>query len=129
MTEKKDTEKPKRLPHARRKKKSEEISPKIESVRGSLMAQYKSCGRANCRCSKGSKHGPFFYHVWYVRGRRHKRYVRKADLEQTKAGIEALRAQMQKRQEEVAEIKAILRENRETHRRLYAILRLGGFNL
>jgi len=93
------------------------------------MAQYKSCGRDNCRCARGYKHGPFFYHVWYVRGRRHKRYARKADLGRIESGIEALRAQKRKRQEEAAEIKALLRENRETHRRLYAILRLGGITI
>ena len=57
------------------------------------------------------------------------RGLKKADLEAIKAGIEALRAQKRKHQEEAAEIKAMLRENRETHRRLYAILRLGGLEL
>ena len=93
------------------------------------MAQYKCCGRDNCRCAKGYKHGPFFYHVRYVEGIRYKTYVKKADLERVRASIEALRAQKRKRQEEAAELQAILRGNRETQRRLYAILRLGGLKL
>jgi hypothetical protein len=77
----------------RREKKSAEISPKIQPVRGSLMAQYKRCGRVNCRCAKGFKHGPFFYHVWYVQGIRYKTYVKKADFDRLNAGIGAFRAQ------------------------------------
>jgi hypothetical protein len=28
---------------------------------GSLGAVYQRCGRANCHCVKGEKHGPVFY--------------------------------------------------------------------
>jgi hypothetical protein len=28
---------------------------------GSLGAVYRRCGRANCHCAKGEKHGPVFY--------------------------------------------------------------------
>ena len=113
----------------RREKKSEEMSPKIQPIRGSLMAQYKHCGRDNCHCAKDFKHGPFFYHVWYVQGIRYKAYVKKADFDRIKAGIEAFQAQRREQQQSRAEIKAILRENREAHRNLYAILRLRGFKL
>jgi len=30
-------------------------------LRASLVERYLTCGRANCRCSKGHKHGPFYY--------------------------------------------------------------------
>jgi hypothetical protein len=113
----------------RREKKSKEISPKIQPIRGSLMTQYKRCGRDNCRCANGCKHGPFFYHVWYVQGIRYKTYVKKPDFDRIKAGIEAFQAQKREKQQFKAEIKSILRENREAHRNLYAILRLRGFNL
>lgn len=113
----------------RRRKKSKEISPKIQPIRGSLMAQYKRCGRGNCRCANGFKHGPFFYHVWYVQGTRYKSYVKKADLDRINTGIEAFQAQKREQQQSKAEIEAILRENREAHRTLYAILRLRGFKV
>jgi hypothetical protein len=53
----------------------------------------------------------------------------KADFDRIKAGIEAFRREKRRQQQERAEIKTILRENREAHRNLYAILRLRGFKL
>ncbi len=112
-----------------RKKKSKEISPKIEPIRGSLMAQYKRCGRVNCRCAKGFKHGPFFYHVWYVKGIRYKAYVKKTDLDRIKVGIEAFRTERRKQQQSAANLLTLLREMREESRRVNAILRLRGFKI
>src|ERR1017187_8700937 len=34
-----------------------------ELVRASYVLQYLSCGKANCRCRRGFKHGPFYYLV------------------------------------------------------------------
>jgi hypothetical protein len=113
----------------RRTKKTEEISPKIEPIRGSLMAQYKRCGNRNCRCAKGFKHGPFFYHVWYVQGIRYKSYVKKADFDRIKAGIAAFRAQRRERQRSAVELKTMLQEIREASRNVYAILRSRGFKI
>ncbi len=113
----------------RREKKSVEISPKIQPVRGSLMAQYKRCGRVNCRCAKGFKHGPFFYHVWYVQGIRYKSYVKKADFDRIQAGIEAFRAQRREQQQADAELRTMLQEIKEASRNIYAILRLRGFKI
>src|SRR3984957_301636 len=37
--------------------------PPIEQiVRGSLMETYKRCGRPNCHCGDGPRHGPKRYH-------------------------------------------------------------------
>jgi hypothetical protein len=113
----------------RREKNSRELSPKIQPIRGSLMAQYKRCGRANCRCASGSKHGPFFYHVWYAQGTRHKSYVKKADLVRISAGIEAYRTQRREQRQSAEEMKSLAREIREANRNVRAILRLRGFKL
>ena len=113
----------------RRENNSAEISPKIEPIRGSLMAQYKRCGRVNCRCARGIKHGPFFYHVWYVQGIRYKSYVKKADFDRINAGIEAFRAQRREQHQADAELRTMLREVKEASRNVYAILRLRGFKL
>ena len=129
LTEKKDTRKQNHLPRSRAKNNSEEISPKIEPIRGSLMAQYKCCGRDNCRCAKGYLHGPFFYHVRYVEGIRYKTYVKKADFERIKAGIEAFRARKRKQRESAAEQRTMLREFRDARRSVYAILRLRGVKI
>ena len=93
------------------------------------MAQYKRCGRDNCRCAKGFKHGPFFYHVWYVQGIRYKSYVKKADFDRINAGIEAFQAQRQQQQQSAAELTNMLREIREANCNVYAILRLRGFKV
>ncbi len=30
-------------------------------IRGSLIERYKQCGKSNCHCNEGSKHGPTYY--------------------------------------------------------------------
>ena len=30
-------------------------------IKGSLVEQYKVCGKKGCRCQKGEKHGPYYY--------------------------------------------------------------------
>jgi len=92
------------------------------------MAQYERCGSDYCRCSKGFKHGPVFYYVWYAQGTRYKSYVKKADFDRIKAGIEAFRAQKREQQRSAAELKSMLREIREASRTIDAILRLRGFS-
>ena len=93
------------------------------------MAQYKSCGRCNCRCSKGFKHGPFFYHVLYVQGIRYKSYVKKAEFDRINSGIEAFRAQRREQQNADEELRTMLKEIKEASRNVYAILRLRGFKV
>lgn len=110
-------------------KKSGSFTPKIEPLQGGILTQFKRCGRSNCKCVSGSLHGPYYYRVWMLRGIRFKSYVRKADFDRIKAGIEAFQAQRRAQQQEREEIKTILRENRETRRYLNAILRLRGFNI
>ena len=82
------------------------------------MAQYKGCGRVNCRCAKGFKHRPFFYHVWYVQRIRYKSYVKKAEFDRINAGIEAFRAQrrgqFRKGKELLNLLSVIRREQRHT---------------
>lgn len=109
----------------RHEKKSESFTPKIEPLRGGILEQFKRCGRSNCKCVNGSLHGPYYYRVWMARGIRYKSYVKKADFDRIKAGIEAFHAKKRDR----AEIQTILRENREARRYLNAVLRLRGFKL
>ena len=49
---------------------AEEIArtlPKI--LRGSVHAQWVTCGKPGCRCSRGHLHGPYLYLFWRERGR------------------------------------------------------------
>jgi hypothetical protein len=63
------------------------------------------------------------------KGIRYKTYVKKADFERIKAGIEAFRAQKREQQESAAEVRTMLREIRDARRSVYAILRLRGVKI
>ena len=36
--------------------------PVAETLRGSLIERYLTCGNPNCKCARGQRHGP----VWYL---------------------------------------------------------------
>lgn len=58
------------------------VSPETdaaEGLPGCVIAQYRRCGRANCRCAGGPPHGPYFFHYWRETGRARKRYVTRLD--------------------------------------------------
>jgi len=38
------------------------LPPAEETLRGSLVERYVSCGNPDCRCARGQRHGP----VWYL---------------------------------------------------------------
>ena len=38
------------------------LPPLQEILRGSLMERYLTCGKPDCRCARGERHGP----VWYL---------------------------------------------------------------
>lgn len=46
----------------RRKGLAELLPPATETLRGSLIERYVTCGNDGCKCAKGDKHGP----VWYL---------------------------------------------------------------
>lgn len=52
---------------------------------GAVCAQYKRCGKPNCKCARGELHGPYFYHFRWSGGRVVKEYVRLSDVEQVRA--------------------------------------------
>ena len=63
------------------------LSPKIVPLPGSLQLEWRSCGKAACRCARGEPHGPYFYRYWYEAGRRRKRYVPRRHVAFVMAGI------------------------------------------
>ena len=38
------------------------LPPLREVLRGSLMQRYLTCGKPDCRCARGKRHGP----IWYL---------------------------------------------------------------
>lgn len=60
-------------------------------VPGSLIKRYTTCGRANCRCQQGEKHGPFWYLSRRFEGRTRLTYVREEKLEEVQLLVERYR--------------------------------------
>ena len=61
---------------------------------GFLTTQYVTCGNPNCKCTRGERHGPYWYRFWYDHDRRQrKEYVRKGDLVAVQAAIAAQQAE------------------------------------
>jgi hypothetical protein len=79
------------------------LSPDL--VRASYVRQYLTCGKKNCRCRRGFKHGPFFYLVQCLGTGRVRKFLLKtpAQRKQARAGI-AAHLKLQRR---LAELSAI----------------------
>jgi hypothetical protein len=87
----------------------QKVLPKM--LRGTVCAQWVRCGRKNCRCARGHRHGPLFYRFWQEGGKVRKQYVRRADLELVRAQCEArrqFRRELVASQQEFRQMKAFL---------------------
>src|SRR3569833_1875314 len=62
----------------------EALSGKTPSLRGSVQAEYKRCGKIICRCATGAPHGPYHYLVASMNGKLTKKYVRSRELDTVK---------------------------------------------
>ena len=60
-------------------------------LRASYVKQYLTCGKKNCRCQRGFKHGPFYYLVQCLGTGRMKKFLLKTpdQRKQPRAGIVA----------------------------------------
>jgi hypothetical protein len=66
------------------------LPPLRDILRGSLSERYLTCGKPDCRCARGERHGP----VWYLSvslDQRHRRgtTVPAAQLAEVRRGIES----------------------------------------
>ena len=79
------------------------LSPDL--VRASYVRQYLTCGKKNCRCRRGFKHGPFFYLVQCLGTGRVRKFLLKttAQRNQARVGI-AAHLKWQRRLAELSEI-------------------------
>ena len=80
-----------------------QLSPDL--VRASYVRQYLTCGKKNCRCRRGFKHGPFFYLVQCLGTGRVRKFLLKtpAQRKQARAGI-AAHLKLQRQLAELSEI-------------------------
>jgi hypothetical protein len=96
-----------------RETKIDESTSKIEPLEGYLEAQMVRCGKANCKCSKGELHGPYYIRRWERRGKKCSKYVKKGELSSVIASISARKQQRQEVKEFVRSINdasALLRQ-------------------
>lgn len=80
---------------------------------GAVCEQWVRCGKANCRCARGERHGPYFFRFWREDGRLRKEYIKRRDVERVRAECEARRSEQRLANEAWDEFKlltAVLRE-------------------
>jgi len=56
---------------------------------GSLVKVFTSCGKENCKCTKGQKHGPFLYLNQKIDGKYSQRYIGKESDKPTVKRVQA----------------------------------------
>lgn len=81
------------------------LQPAPDLLRASYVKQYLTCGKPNCRCRRGFKHGPFFYLVQCLGTGKVRKFLLKtpAQRKQARAGI-AAHLKMRRRLAELSEI-------------------------
>ena len=81
------------------------MPPAEALIRASFVTQYLTCGKKNCRCQRGFKHGPFYYLVQCLGTGRTRKFLLKtpAQRKQARAGI-AAHLKLQRRLVELSEI-------------------------
>jgi len=74
-------------------------------IRASYVKQYLTCGKPNCRCRRGFKHGPFFYLVQCLTGGKIRKFLLKAPSQRQQARTSiALHEITQRQLSELSEI-------------------------
>ena len=91
----------------RRQGLAQQLPPVAETLRGSLVERYVTCGNPACKCAKGERHGP----IWYLTvtlgpGKTTGGIVAKDNVEQVRGWVE----NYQKVKEHLEKISAINRE-------------------
>ena len=61
-----------------RRTKTSNLTTKI--LPGSVERRMVRCGKANCKCTRGELHGPYFYHVTTDETVRSRRYIPRAEV-------------------------------------------------
>lgn len=74
-------------------------------LRASYVKQYLTCGKKNCRCQRGFKHGPFYYLVQCLRGGKIRKFLLKTSDQ--RAGARAGIVAYEKFQRQLSEISEI----------------------
>jgi hypothetical protein len=70
------------------------------------------CGKPNCKCARGELHGPYYYHFERLGGKLVKRYLKAAEVEQTRAACAAWRGEQRARRTLTGEAWRLIRNMR-----------------
>jgi hypothetical protein len=65
------------------------LFPKTTPLPGSLHLEWRRCGKAHCRCTRGDLHGPYLVRRWWEAGKQRKQYVPPHRRAEVAAGIAA----------------------------------------
>ena len=112
----------KRLPELalrqRRQGLAQQLPPVTETLRGSLVERYVTCGNPSCKCTKGERHGPMWYlTVTLGRGRTTGAIVPTEKVDQVRGWIENYH-KVKNHLEKISEInRELLRRQREQQRK------------
>jgi hypothetical protein len=81
------------------------LRPSPQLLRASYVRQYLTCGKPNCRCRRGFKHGPFYYLVQCLGTGDVRKFLLKTSgqRKQARAGI-AAHLKLQRQLAELSEI-------------------------
>lgn len=69
--------------------RNEYSNPLPNMLPGTVHAQWVTCGRMECRCVEGDRHGPYYYRFWIEDGKQRKRYVPRLDIAEVRARCKA----------------------------------------
>ena len=86
-----------------------------DCLRASLVERFSPCGKANCHCHQGAKHGPFYYLTQCLAVGKINKFLLKTPAQQqaAKSAIESYR-QLQEQLEELSQINAELLRREES---------------
>ena len=92
------------------------LPPLDDILRGSLTERYLTCGKPDCRCARGKRHGP----VWYLsvsldQSHRKGTTVPWAQLAQVRRGIESYH-RVKEHLEKISEINRELLRREKSHK-------------
>jgi uncharacterized protein DUF6788 len=89
----------------RKSELSSQMRVPANAVRASLVRQFLTCGKKNCRCQRGLKHGPFHYLVQCMGVGSVRKFLLKTPEQREQARISiAAYAELQERLEVLSQI-------------------------
>jgi hypothetical protein len=96
---------------------AQQLPPVTETLRGSLVERYVTCGNPACKCAKGERHGPLWYlTVTLGRGRTTGGIIPSDKVEQVRSWIENYH-KVKDHLEKISEInRELLRRERDKQR-------------